>query len=69
MKYIITYIVFLSALYLGIGVKKIFKRYKMFLDKNYWTDYNVIEFFAWFAKAIIIIPGLIFGIEIWNSIS
>ncbi len=66
MKYIITYIVFLSALYLGIGVKKIFKRYKMFLDKNYWTDYNVIEFFAWFAKAIIIIPGLIFGIEIWQ---
>jgi hypothetical protein len=66
MKYIIVYIVFLSALYLGIGVKKIFKRYKMFLDKNYWTDYNVIEFFAWFAKAIIIIPGLIFGIEIWQ---
>ena len=66
MKYIITYIVFLTALYLGIGVKKIFKRYKMFLDKNYWTDYNAIEFFAWFAKAIIIIPGLIFGIEIWQ---
>jgi hypothetical protein len=66
MKYIITYIVFLFALYLGIGIKKIFKRYKMFSDKNYWTDYNVIEFFAWFAKAIIIIPGLIFGIEIWQ---
>jgi hypothetical protein len=66
MKYIIAYAVFLTALYLGIGVKKIFKRYKMFLDKNYWTDYNVIEFFAWFAKAIIIIPGLIFGIEIWQ---
>jgi hypothetical protein len=65
MKYIITYIVFLTALYLGIGVKKIFKRYKMFLDKNYWTDYNVIEFFAWMAKAIIIVPGLIFGIELW----
>ena len=66
MKYIITYAVFLTALYLGIGVKKIFKRYKMFLNKNYWTDYNTIEFFAWFAKAIIIIPGLIFGIEIWQ---
>jgi hypothetical protein len=65
MKYIITYIIFLTALYLGIGVKKIFKRYKMFLDKNYWTDYNVIEFFAWFAKAIIIIPGLIFKVELW----
>jgi hypothetical protein len=38
----------------------------MFLVKNYWTDYNIIEFCAWFAKAIIIIPGLIFGIEIWQ---
>jgi len=53
------------VLYLGIGVKKIFKRYKMFLDKTYWTDYNMIEFFAWMAKAIIIVPGLIFGIELW----
>ena len=66
MKYIITYIIFLTALYLGIGVKKIFKRYKMFLVKSYWTDYNTIEFAAWFAKAIIIIPGLVFGIEIWH---
>ena len=66
MKYIITYIIFLTALYLGIGVKKIFKRYKMFLVKSYWTDYNTIEFTAWFAKAIIIIPGLVFGIEIWQ---
>jgi len=65
MKYIITYIVFLTALYLGIGVKKIFTRYKMFLDKSYWIDYNVIEFCAWMAKAIIIVPGLIFGIELW----
>ena len=66
MKYIITYIVFLMALYLGIGIKKIFKRYKMFLTKSYWTDYNIIEFFAWMAKAIIIIPGLVFGIEVWQ---
>ena len=66
MKYIIAYIIFLTALYLVIGVNKIFKRYAMFLDKNYWTDYNVIEFTAWFAKAIIIIPGLVFGIEVWQ---
>jgi len=65
MKYIIAYAVFLTALYLGIGVKKIFKRYKMFLDKSYWIDYNVIEFCSWMAKAIIIVPGLIFGIELW----
>jgi hypothetical protein len=65
MKYIITYIIFLTALYLGIGIKKIFKRYNMYLVKSYWTDYNVIELCAWMAKAIIIVPGLIFGIELW----
>ena len=34
MKYIITYIVFLTALYLGIGVKRIWKRILMFKDKS-----------------------------------
>jgi hypothetical protein len=65
MKYIITHIVFLSALYLGIGWKKIWDRYRMYLSKDYWTDYNVIELAAWMAKVIIIVPGLIFGIELW----
>jgi hypothetical protein len=37
----------------------------MYFNNTYWTDYNVIEFFAWMAKASIIIPGLVFGIEIW----
>ena len=37
----------------------------MFKSKKYWTDYNTIEFAAWMAKAIIIVPGLIFGIELW----
>ena len=66
MKYIIAYTLAIIILYSVIGWRKIFKRYKMFLDKSYWTDYNVIEFTAWFAKAIIIIPGLVFGIEIWQ---
>jgi hypothetical protein len=37
----------------------------MYGNKKYWTDYNVIELAAWMAKAIIIVPGLIFGIELW----
>lgn len=37
----------------------------MFGDREYWTDYNIIEFSAWMAKAIIIVPGLLFGIELW----
>ena len=37
----------------------------MYFAKKYWTDYNTIEAAAWMTKAIIIIPGLIFGIELW----
>lgn len=37
----------------------------MYKSKEYWTDYNIIEFASWMAKAIIIVPGLIFGIELW----
>ena len=65
MKFILTFVIAIIILYSIIGWKRIFDRYKMFLDKNYWTDYNTIEFAAWFAKAIIIIPGLIFGVEVW----
>lgn len=65
MIYFITYLIFLTALYLIVGVHKIWDRIMMFTNKLYWTDYNVIEFSAWMAKAIIIVPGLIFGIEIW----
>lgn len=39
--------------------------YGMWLKREYWTDYNTVEFLSWAAKAIIIIPGLIFGISIW----
>ena len=65
MIYPTIYIAYLSLLYLIIGFSKIIDRYKMYLSKEYWTDYNVIEAAAWMAKAIIIIPGLIFGIELW----
>ena len=37
----------------------------MFFNKEYWINYNTIEFASWMAKAIIIIPGLVFGIELW----
>lgn len=65
MIYLIVFSAFITALYLVIGFNKILDRYKMYLSKEYWTDYNTIELAAWLAKAIIIIPGLIFGIELW----
>ena len=33
--------------------------------KEYWTKANTVEFLAFVAKAIIIVPGLLFGITIW----
>jgi hypothetical protein len=38
---------------------------KTMLNKSYWTKANTVEFFAFVAKGIIIIPGLLFDITIW----
>ena len=62
---IIIYFLFLSTLFGFIGYKKIFNKILMYSDKEYWTNYNTIELAAWMAKAAIIIPGLVFGKEIW----
>lgn len=65
MEFILTYIIFILTLYYFIGYRKIWDKFIMFKSKKYWTDYNTIEFTAWMAKAIIIVPGLLFGVEIW----
>jgi hypothetical protein len=39
--------------------------YAMWFSRAYWTDYNIVEAASWLTKAIIIVPGLIFGINIW----
>jgi len=48
------------------GFREIRDCFSMFLTREYWQPlYNKVEFASWFCKAIIIIPGLIFGIQIW----
>lgn len=47
------------------GFDKIKDCYKMWFQRSYWTNYNIIEACSWGAKAIIIVPGLIFGVQIW----
>jgi hypothetical protein len=37
----------------------------LMFDRAYWTKANTVEFFAFLVKAAIIIPGLLFGIELW----
>lgn len=62
---ILIYLLFLASLFALIGFRRIWDKLLMYLDRGYWTDYNAIEFSAWMAKAMVIVPGLIFGIEIW----
>jgi len=40
--------------------------YLMLFKREYWKPYNTIEFVSWVAKAIIIIPGLVFHYDIWQ---
>lgn len=56
----------ITVVYSATSWKKIIDCYKMWLTKDYWTNYNIIEALSWTVKAIIIIPGLIFGIQIWQ---
>ncbi len=65
MIYLSVFLIFISILYGLIGYLRIFSIIRMFFNKEYWVNYNTIEFLSWMAKAIIIIPGLLFGIELW----
>jgi hypothetical protein len=58
-------LVLIFLVYKYTGFKKIKSCYYMFFTKKYWTNYNSVEFLSWAAKAIIIVPGLIFGISLW----
>jgi len=57
--------VVIGFVYYKVGVSKILDCYQLWFTKKYWTDYNIIEALSWFTKAIIIVPGLIFSVEIW----
>ena len=61
----IAWILLISISYSHAGLAKILNCYKMWFTKEYWTNYNTIEFVSWVAKAIIIIPGLVFGVQLW----
>lgn len=58
--------ILIAIVYRHSTFAKIRDCYAMWFTREYWTDYNTVEFVSWVAKAIIIIPGLIFGIQIWQ---
>lgn len=41
------------------------KTLKTMKKRKYWNKANTVEFFAFMTKAAIIIPGLLFNIQIW----
>ncbi len=55
-----------AGLYFIVGWRQIAECMAMWFRRDYWTDYNVVEFAAWIAKAIIIVPALVFDIQIWQ---
>lgn len=41
------------------------KSIKAMKNRSYWNKANTVEFFAFMTKVIIIVPGLLFGIQFW----
>lgn len=61
----IAFFILIAVVYAHSKWQKIKECYGMWFTREYWTDYNIVEFLSWAAKAVIIVPGLIFGIQIW----
>lgn len=61
----VVWLVLIAVVYTHSSWAAIKNCYGMWFTREYWTDYNRVEFVSWLAKAIIIVPGLIFGIQIW----
>lgn len=62
---LVIWLALLIIAYSHSGWQAIKNCYSMWLTREYWTNYNIVEAASWFTKAIIIVPGLIFGIQIW----
>ena len=61
-----SWIFLVAVVYTLTGWRNILNCYKLWFTREYWTNYNIIEAASWIAKAAIIIPALIFGINIWQ---
>lgn len=59
------FLAIILVLYAHIGWRPLRDCYGMWFTRAYWTDYNIVEGLSWFTKAIIIVPGLIFGVQVW----
>lgn len=60
------FITVVSLVYTLIGWKNVLECVKMYTRKKYWVDYNIVEAMAWYTKAAVILPALLYGKEIWQ---
>jgi len=54
------------VVYTFVGWRKIWNNIKLYSNRAYWVNYNVIEACAWYAKGMVILPALLYGKEIWQ---
>jgi len=57
--------ILIGIVYTHTRWSEIARVYRMWFTRKYWTDYNIVEGLSWATKALIIVPGLIFGIQVW----
>ena len=60
------WLILIAVVYAHSHFDRIRECYSMWFKREYWTDYNTVEFLSWTAKAVIIVPGLVFGVQIWQ---
>lgn len=58
--------VIVALMYHHCDFREIRRVYAMWFRREYWTNYNIVEALSWLAKAVVIVPGLIFGHNIWQ---
>tara|TARA_B100000780_G_C21038059_1_gene416382 strand:- start:193 stop:549 length:357 start_codon:yes stop_codon:yes gene_type:complete len=63
---ILSWLTLTCIIYTITGWRRVIDCYSLWFTRDYWTSYNIIEAASWIAKAAIIIPALIFGINIWQ---
>jgi hypothetical protein len=63
---LLAWVVIVYFVFRHTGFDNISNCFKLWLSPGYWTSYNIVEAASWLAKAAIIIPGLIFGVQVWE---
>jgi hypothetical protein len=46
-------------------IKVLFSVLSKMKKRSYWNKANIVEFFAFMTKVVIIVPGLLFGVQRW----